>query len=79
MLKFAFPPTQNPKAWCWVLALGMYISYFLCRFHLRWVADANAVFSGIRALGTGAKYRGGHKTGWGACEVLALLHVDFKK
>ena len=35
--------------------------FFFCRFHLRWVADANAVFSRIRALGTGAKYRGGTK------------------
>ena len=31
------------------LALGMYISYFLCRFHLRLVVNAKPVFSGIWA------------------------------
>ena len=31
------------------LALGMYISYFLCRFHLRLVVNANPVSSGIWA------------------------------
>ena len=32
------------------LVLGMYISGCLCPFHLRLVANANAVFSGIWAL-----------------------------
>ena len=32
------------------LALGMYISYFLCRFHLRLVPNANPISSGIWAL-----------------------------
>ena len=32
------------------LALGMYISYFLCRFHLRLVVNAKPVSSGIWAL-----------------------------
>ena len=32
------------------LALGMYILYFLCRFHLRLVVNANPVSSGIWAL-----------------------------
>ena len=47
------------------LALGMYISGFLCQFHLRLVANANAVFSGIWALisqslqkGNFVKFRG---------------------
>ena len=59
-LKFALPPTPVPNAsqwniggvgsWRWVFALGMYISYFLCRFHLRLVVNANPVSSGIWAL-----------------------------
>ena len=32
------------------LGLGMYISYFLCRFHLRLVVNAKPVSSGIWAL-----------------------------
>ena len=32
------------------LALGMYISCCLCEFRLRWIAKANAAFSGIWAL-----------------------------
>ena len=32
------------------LALGMYISYFLCRFHLHLVVNAKPVSSGISAL-----------------------------
>ena len=48
-------PTQNPNAnqWnigCKIRALGMYISCCLCQFHLHWVANANAFFSGIWAL-----------------------------
>ena len=35
------------------LAVGMYISGFLCQFHLRFVANANGVFSGIWALSVG--------------------------
>ena len=42
-LKFALPQTRTPM-------LGMYISCCLCQFHLHWVANANAVFSGIWAL-----------------------------
>ena len=59
-LKFALPPTPTPDASQWNiggvghsgvgLALGMYISYFLCRFHLRLVVNANPVSSGIWAL-----------------------------
>ena len=30
-------------------ALGMYISCYLCQFHLRWVPNANPVFGGIWA------------------------------
>ena len=37
-------------AWRWVFALGMYISYFLCRFHLCRAANANPFFGGIWAL-----------------------------
>ena len=29
------------------LASAMYISFFVCRFHLRWVANANPISSGI--------------------------------
>ena len=60
-LKFALPPTPNPSASQWnigvvgtqrkIFALAMYISCFLCRFHLRLVANVNTVFSGIWALG----------------------------
>ena len=57
-LKFALPPTQTPNASQWnigpqygsptqnLLALALYISFFLCRFHSRWVL----FFSGIYAL-----------------------------
>ena len=58
-LKFAFSLTPSPDAsqWniCWVrsqrkiLALAMYISCFLCRFHLRLVPNANPISSGIWA------------------------------
>ena len=40
------------------LALGMYISYFLCRFHLRLVANANPVSGGIWALLVASIQRG---------------------
>ena len=60
-LKFALPPTPNPNAsqWnigvvgtqCKMFTLAMYISCFLCRFHLRLVANANTVLSEIWALG----------------------------
>ena len=56
-LKFAFYPTRNPNAskWnigcvgsqCKILALAMYISFFVCRFHLGQVANANPISSGI--------------------------------
>ena len=59
-LKFALPPTPNPNASHWniglvgtqrkILALAMYISCFLCRFHLRLVANANPISGGIWAL-----------------------------
>ena len=59
-LKFVLHPTLTPDASQWNigsvgpsvlgLALGKYISGFLCQFHLRLVANANAVFSGIGAL-----------------------------
>ena len=47
-LKFALPPTRNPNEseWnigCNIFALAMYISFFWCRFYLRWVP----FFSGI--------------------------------
>ena len=29
------------------LALAMYISFIVCRFHSRWVANANPISSGI--------------------------------
>ena len=32
------------------LALGMYVSYCLCQFCLRWVPKANLFFGGIWAL-----------------------------
>ena len=60
MLKFAFSLTPTPDAsqWnigcvgsqCKILALAMYISCFLCRFHLRLVPNANPISSGIWAL-----------------------------
>ena len=59
-LKFALPPTPTPHASQWNisgigpssigLALGMYISYFLCRFYLLLVVNANPVSSGIWAI-----------------------------
>ena len=36
-----------------ILAFGMYISCFLCRFHLRLVPKANPISNGIWALGVG--------------------------
>ena len=58
-LKFAFYPTRNPNASQWnigcigsqrkILALAIYISFFLCRFHLRRVPNANPISSGIWA------------------------------
>ena len=59
-LKVAFFPTRNPNASQWnigcvgcqrkISASGMYISCFMCRFHLRLVANANTVSGGIWAL-----------------------------
>ena len=59
-VKFAFSPTPTPDAsqWnigcvgsqCKILASGMYISCFLCRFHLRRAPNANPFFGGIWAL-----------------------------
>ena len=59
-LKFALAPTPNPDASQWniggvgsqrkMLASGMYISCFLCRFHLRRAPNANPFFGGIWAL-----------------------------
>ena len=56
-LEFALAPPPNPAASQWnigcigsqpkMLALAMYISCFLCRFHLRWVPNANPISSGI--------------------------------
>ena len=61
-LKFALAPTPNPDASQWnigcvgsqrkMLALAMYISCFLCRFHLRLVSNANPISGGIWALVT---------------------------
>ena len=58
-LKFAFSPTPTPDASQWnigcvgsqrtILVLAMYISSFLCRFHLRLVPNANPISSGIWA------------------------------
>ena len=58
-LKFAFYPTQNQNASQWNigcvgsqrknLASGMYMSFFVCRFHSRWVDNANHISSGIWA------------------------------
>ena len=59
-LKFALAPTPTPDASQWniggvgsqrkSLALAMYISFFLCRFHSRWLPNANPISSGIWAL-----------------------------
>ena len=51
-------PTPDASQWnigcvgskCKMLALAMYISHFLCRFHLRLVPNANPISSGISAL-----------------------------
>ena len=58
-IKFALPPTQNPNASQWNIGcvgspmqnfcVGHVHFMFLCQFHLCWVANANAVFSGIWA------------------------------
>ena len=58
-LKFELAPTPTPDASQWniggvgsqskILALAMYISFFLWRFHLCWVAKANPISSGIWA------------------------------
>ena len=55
-LKFAFSATPTPDASQWnigcvgsqrkMLAMAMYISCFLCRFHLRLVPKANPISSG---------------------------------
>ena len=60
-LNLHYPPTRNPNASQWnigvvgtkrkIFALAMFISCFLCRFHLRLVANVNTVFSGIWASG----------------------------
>ena len=59
-LKVAFYPTRNPNASQWnigcvgcqrkIFASGMYISCFLCRFHLRRAPNANPFLCGIWAL-----------------------------
>ena len=59
-LKVAFYPTRNPNASQWnigcvgcqrqIFASGMYISGFLCRFHLRWAPNANPFLGGIWAI-----------------------------
>ena len=59
-LEFAFSPTPTPDTsqWsigcvgsqCKMLALAMYISCFLCRFHLHLVPNANPISSGIWTL-----------------------------
>ena len=61
-LKFALAPTPTPNASQWNiggvgyptqnLRVGHAHFMFLCRFHLRWVANANTVFSGIWAQTT---------------------------
>ena len=55
MLKFAFSPKPTLDASQWNIGcvgsqLAMYISCFLCRFHLRLVPNANPISSGIWAL-----------------------------
>ena len=57
--RWAIPLTPTPDASQWnigrvgsqhkILALAMYISCFLCRFHLRLVPNANPIASGIWA------------------------------
>ena len=59
-LKFALASTPNPDASKWnvdcvgsqrkMLASAMYISFFLCIFHLRLVPNANPISGGIWAL-----------------------------
>ena len=58
-LEFALAPTPNPDAsqwsrlrWmpCKIFASGMYISCFLCRFHLRRAPNANPFLGGIWAI-----------------------------
>ena len=59
-LKFAFSLTPNPDASQWnigcvgsqrkILPLAMYISCFLCRFHLCLVPNTNPISSGIWTL-----------------------------
>ena len=59
-IKFAFPPKQNPNVSQWnigavgSLALGLCVGHvhfiFFVLISFAWVADANAVFSGIWAL-----------------------------
>ena len=51
---FALPNTKNTNMLVSLalgdanfLALAMYISFFVCRFHLDWVANANPISSGI--------------------------------
>ena len=56
-LKFAFSPKPTPDTSQWnigcvwnqrkMLVLAMYISCFLCRFHLHLVPNANPISSGI--------------------------------
>ena len=65
--KICVSPDANPDASQWniggvgsqrkILALAMYIFFFLCRFHSRWVANANPISSGIWALRPCAKYK----------------------
>ena len=49
----AKPNRPNAKPLALVCTLAMYISSCLCQFRLRWVvnANANAISSGIQALG----------------------------
>ena len=57
--KICVSPDANPDASQWniggvgsqrkILALAMYISFFVCRFHSRWVANANPISSRIWA------------------------------
>ena len=59
-LKFVSVPTPTPDASQWnigcvgsqrkMLVLAMYISCFLCRFHLCLVPNANPISSGICAV-----------------------------
>ena len=62
-LEFALAPTPNPDTSHWnigcvgcqrnIFASGMYISCFLCRFHLRRAPNANPFLGGIWALSLG--------------------------